>query len=71
MVDLNQLKRQLENIKSVSAELTNILSNVDTTIVELQDRLKPVTEMNNTVGLCKTNINAAITKLKLTCETLS
>lgn len=27
--------------------------------------------MNNTVGLCKTNINAALNKLKHTCETLS
>jgi len=34
-------------------------------------KLKPVTLMNDTVGLCKSNINQAVTKLQNTCQLIS
>lgn len=43
-------------MRMLSRDLTDDLHKVDTNISDLQQRLKPVTQMNETVGLCKTNI---------------
>ena len=58
-------------MKSISNQLNQDLNKVDTNLNDLQSRLKPVTLMNETVGLCKTNISEAHKRIKGTCDALT
>jgi hypothetical protein len=57
-------------LRQVSKQLNTDLDKVDTNIIDLQTRLKPVTQMNETVGLCKRNITESFEKIKGTCDAL-
>lgn len=58
-------------MRQVSKQLNTDLDKVDSNINQLQTRLKPVTQMNETVGLCKRNITESFDKIKGTCDALA
>ena len=70
MVDLSQLHRQLTQMRAISKQVGTDLAKVEHSVDELQTKLRPVTEMNQTVGLCKVNITTSHDKIKATCEAL-
>ena len=47
-------------MKLLAQEMHTDLQKVDTTVTSLQVRLKPVTQMNDTVGLSKHNIQESL-----------
>ena len=57
-------------MRSLSSGLTDDLDRVNRNIGDLETRLKPVTQMNETVGLCKSNITGALDKINTTVEAL-
>lgn len=58
-------------MRLLSKELNQDINKVETTLVDLQVKLKPVTLMNDTVGLCKSNINQAVSKMQNTVKQIS
>ena len=58
-------------MRMLSRELNYDINKVETTLVDLQIKLKPVTLMNDTVGLCKSNINQAVAKMQGTVKIIS
>ena len=58
-------------MRSVSKQLNEDLDKVDKNLVDLQTRLVPVTKMNETVGMCKNNIEDVLTKIRGTFDALT
>lgn len=55
-------------MRVLSRELNKDINNVETILGDLQVKLNPVTMMNDTVGLSKSNIAQASSRLKQTYE---
>lgn len=55
-------------MRVLSRELNKDINNVETILGDLQYKLNPVTVMNDTVGLSKSNIAQASSRLKQTYE---
>ena len=71
MVDLSQLQRQLSSLQQVSKELHKDLDKVGKVVQDLEEKLQPVIAMNQTVGLCKSNLTQSVELIKVTVDALT